>query len=251
MLIKVINALANIISAVILGTQWKNETENTKARYISLAQKLKVKHFLEHPDYQYQPRKPSEKKRRMTRRKAAALAESEQVESSSSVNAASAGGTPSSAEQSTTIVPDLPKTSGGNVVLELGDQALDDEAFAAMLEKYNQSLPPANTPTTVAARNNGNPVVLYDEPTEAAQTDANFYASVFDYNPFAGNAELAEEMQGMISSREGFQAMMAALSPSAQQAAFDEQNESFFDAELAREAQFGGWCSLFDDKAKE
>ena len=249
MLIKVGIGLADSTSAVILGTQWKNETESTKARYINLAQKLKVKHFLEHPDYQYQPRKPSEKKRRMTRRKAAALAESEQIKSSSSAHATSAGGTPFSAEQSTTMIPNLPKTLGGKVVLELGDEAMDDEAFAAMLEKYNQSIPPASTPTTVASRNNGNPVVLYDEPTEAAQTDANFYSSVFDYNPFAGNTELAEGMQGMMASEEGFQAMMAALSPSAQQAAFDKQNESFFDAELAREAELGQWCSIFDNKA--
>lgn len=236
--------LANNTSAVILGTQWKNETESTKARYISLAQKLKVKHFLEHPDYQYQPRKPSEKKRRMTRRKAAALAESEQAKSSSSADTTPVSDeTPSSAEQSSTIVPDLPKTLGGNTVLDLGDETMDDEAFAAMLEKYNQSIPPANTPTAIASRNNGKPVVLYDEPSEAAQTDANFYSSVFDYNPFAGNEELAE---GVMSSEEGLQAMMAALSPSAQQTTFDEQNESFFNAELGRDAEFGKWCSIFD-----
>ena len=234
------------ILAVILGTQWKNETESTKARFISLAQKLKVKHYLEHPDYQYQPRKPSEKKRRMTRRKAAALAESEQAQSSSSASATSAGGTLSSAKHSTTMAPDLPKTLGGKVVLELGDENMDDETFAAMLEKYNESIPPANTPATVAARNNGKPVVLYDEPSEAAQTDANFYSSVFDYNPFAGNEELAEGMEGVMTSEEGFQAMAAALSPSAQQTAFDKQSESFFDAELAREAQFGDWCTIFE-----
>ncbi|KAM0804964.1 mating-type protein MAT1-2, partial [Usnea florida] len=42
--------------SVILGTQWKDETESTKARYVGLAKKLKIKHFLEHPNYQYQPR---------------------------------------------------------------------------------------------------------------------------------------------------------------------------------------------------
>lgn len=244
------DGLANSSSAVILGTQWKNETESTKARYISLAQKLKVKHFLEHPDYQYQPRKPSEKKRRMTRRKAAALAESEQAESSSSANMASAlGETQSSAEQSTAMIPDLPKTLGGNVVLELGDDTMDDETFAAVLEKYNQSISPANTLTNVAVGNNGKPAVFYDEPSEPAQSDANFYSSVFDYNPFAGNEELAEEMQGMTTGEEGFQAMMAALSPNAQQTTFDEQNESFFDAELARDEELGSWCTVFEKKA--
>ena len=242
--------MANSISAVILGTQWKDETESTKARYISLAQKLKVKHFLEHPDYQYQPRKSSEKKRRMTRRKAAALAESEQAKSSSSGNAVSTEGTPSIAEQSTTKIPDLPKTLGGKAVLELGDETMDDEAFAAILEKYNQSIPPANTPTAVAARDNGKPVVIYDEPSEAAQNDSNFYSSVLNYNPFAGNAELTE-MQDMMTSPERFQAIAAALTPSAQQTAFDEQNESLFNAELIRDAQLGQWCYVFDNDEKE
>ena len=231
---------------MILGTQWKNETEITKDRYISLAQKLKAKHFLEHPDYQYQPRKPSEKKRRMTRRKAAALAESAQAESNRSASVASADGTPSSGKQSTTMIPNLHKTLGGKAVIELGDENMDDETFAAMLEKYNKSIPPANTPAAVAARNNGNSVVLYDELSEAAQTDANFYSSVFDYNPFAGNDELSEEMQGMMGGGEDFRGVVAALSPSAQQTAFDKQSESFFDAELAREAEFGKWCSVFE-----
>ncbi len=230
--------LANSISAVILGTQWKNEAESTKARYINLAQKLKVKHFLEHPDYQYQPRKPSEKKRRMTRRKAAALAESEQVKSSSSANTTSASvESSSSANQSDTAIPDLAKTLGGNVVLELGDETMDDEAFAAMLEKYNESIPAANIPTTHIARQIETTAVLYDEPSEATQNDTNFYSSVFDYNPFGGNEELTEEMQEMI----------AALSPQAQQAAFDQQNGSLFDAELARNDEFKKWCTAFDD----
>ena len=239
--------LANSISAVILGTQWKDEKESTKARYISLAQRLKLKHFVEHPDYQYQPRKPSEKKRRMTRRKAAALAESEQAKSSSSADTTSASAqSPSKAKLNAAKVPDLPKTRGGSLVLELGDETMDDETFAAMLEKYNQSIPPAYAPAGVVAGINGNPAVFYDEPSEAAQNDANFYSSVLDYNPFAGNEELAEEM-GIMSSPEGLQAMRDVLSPHAQQIAFDEQNESFFNAELEREdTELGKWCSIFE-----
>lgn len=238
---------------MILGTQWKDEKESTKARYINLAQKLKVKHFIEHPDYQYQPRKPSEKKRRMTRRKAAALAESEQAMSSSSANTTSASSqSPSIAKLNTAMVPDLPKTQGGNVVVELGDETMDDEAFAAMLEKYNQSIPPANTPAAFFARINGNPPVFYDEPTEATQNDTNFYSSVFDYNPFAGNEELAEEMEGIMSSPEGFQAMRDVLSQRAQETAFDKQNESLQNAELERDATLGlgEWSYVFEPEAE-
>ena len=38
------------------------------------AEEVKVKHAKDHPDYQYQPRKPAEKKRRMTKRKAEDIA---------------------------------------------------------------------------------------------------------------------------------------------------------------------------------
>lgn len=244
--------LANSVSAIVLGTQWKDETEDTKARYISLAQKLKAKHFLEHPDYQYQPRKPSEKKRRMTRRKAAALAEPEQNKSSSSANSTSASDeSPSSTEQSTAMIPKFPRTLRGNVTFELGDETMDDEAFAAMLEEYNESIPLANIPTLVATGQIQVPAVLYDEQSEAAQSDANFYSSVFDYNPFAGNEELPEEVQGRMSGSGNEEEMRAALSPKAQQVNFDKQSESFFNAELAREDQLGDWCTLFDAAVPE
>lgn len=58
---------------MILGNQWKAETEETKKTFKEMANAIKQKHQQSHPDYQYQPRKPSEKKRRMTRRKAVAL----------------------------------------------------------------------------------------------------------------------------------------------------------------------------------
>lgn len=57
-----------------LGEQWSRESAEVKARWKSVADDIKKKHSERFPDYQYQPRKPSEKKRRMTRRKAAALA---------------------------------------------------------------------------------------------------------------------------------------------------------------------------------
>jgi len=57
-----------------LGQQWSREASDVKARWKAVADDIKRKHSEMFPDYQYQPRKPSEKKRRMTRRKAAALA---------------------------------------------------------------------------------------------------------------------------------------------------------------------------------
>ena len=64
--------------SVILGRQWRHETEEVRAVWNVMADKIKRKHAKENPGYQYAPRKPSEKKRRMTQRKLAAQREAEQ-----------------------------------------------------------------------------------------------------------------------------------------------------------------------------
>ncbi|KAI9795489.1 MAG: hypothetical protein M1833_007019 [Piccolia ochrophora] len=65
--------------SVILGRQWKNETPETKAHFKSLAEQVKQEHTKAHPEYQYQPRKPSEKKRRMTVKKAAVISQASEL----------------------------------------------------------------------------------------------------------------------------------------------------------------------------
>ncbi|RDW86143.1 HMG-box domain-containing protein [Aspergillus mulundensis] len=60
--------LTNNQISVILGKQWREETEEVKLHFKNLAEDFKKKHAEEHPDYQYTPRKPSEKKRRATSR---------------------------------------------------------------------------------------------------------------------------------------------------------------------------------------
>lgn len=54
-----------MILAVTLGKQWNNEPEHVKAHFKALANEAKRKHAEDYPDYQYSPRKPSEKKRRI------------------------------------------------------------------------------------------------------------------------------------------------------------------------------------------
>ena len=63
--------------SVILGKQWKVESEHIKAEFRGRADKIKAQHALENPGYQYAPRKPSEKKKRMTARKMAQLRSAE------------------------------------------------------------------------------------------------------------------------------------------------------------------------------
>ncbi|KAL3472665.1 hypothetical protein BJX99DRAFT_272793 [Aspergillus californicus] len=60
--------LSNNEISVILGKQWKAEPEEAKLHFKNLAEEFKKKHAEEYPDYQYTPRKPSEKKRRATSR---------------------------------------------------------------------------------------------------------------------------------------------------------------------------------------
>src|SRR5947207_5169217 len=56
--------------SIIIGHLWKAESPELRREYQKAADDLKERHRKEYPDYQYRPRKPSEKKRR-TKRKAA------------------------------------------------------------------------------------------------------------------------------------------------------------------------------------
>jgi hypothetical protein len=56
-------------SAVLLGKRWKAESTEAKAHWKAKAEQIKREHALKHPDYQYAPRKPSEKKRRSAARR--------------------------------------------------------------------------------------------------------------------------------------------------------------------------------------
>ncbi|KAF1344745.1 high mobility group box domain-containing protein, partial [Delphinella strobiligena] len=58
----------------IIGKMWRDEPESVKNEWKNKSENVKRQHLKDHPGYQYQPRKPSEKKRRMTKRKAASLA---------------------------------------------------------------------------------------------------------------------------------------------------------------------------------
>lgn len=92
-----------------------------------MAEAIKKKHHRDHPNYLYQPRKPADKKRRMTRRKIATLA-------TMSTNQPQ--------EKVAPVLPEFTKTSSGNVILNIGDQDLEEETFCQMLKKYNKDITP-------------------------------------------------------------------------------------------------------------
>ncbi|KAL2065446.1 hypothetical protein VTL71DRAFT_3116 [Oculimacula yallundae] len=62
----------NVISAII-SKMWHAAPASIIAQYQELAKQAKAQHLANNPNYQYQPRKSSEKKRRMTKKKAATL----------------------------------------------------------------------------------------------------------------------------------------------------------------------------------
>lgn len=55
-----------IFPAKIVGKEWRNASEDVKAQFKALADELKRQHAIDHPDYQYAPRRPHERRRRRT-----------------------------------------------------------------------------------------------------------------------------------------------------------------------------------------
>ena len=152
---------ANDLQAIILGKQWQLADEETKGHFKEAANILKKKHLEAHPNYQYQPRKPSEKKRRMTRRR--------EGNSSSAAIATKLDSVEPSIENVDVDhgVPEFETTAAGTPLFDLGDINYDDETLTTMLANFNASL--SNT------RNNLPGPVLYSEPTEEAQDDYNLF----------------------------------------------------------------------------
>ena len=218
----------------------------TKLHYKKMADDLKRKHVREHPGYSYQPRKPAEKKRRMTRRKAEALA-GMSTDATSGAAATSVGVHPqaslpaptfavSTQEATNVMMPlaELERSEGGNVICNFGDEGISDEAFAAILQQYNDSLPvPGNTQghfvETLA------PPVIHWELTEEAQNDKNFYDNAA--NPaklWPGNDNAAANMDSIFDGCNTFEEMWDRLEGQDSPEAYDAANAFLSDAELAR-----------------
>ncbi|KAH0354073.1 hypothetical protein KCU81_g1223, partial [Aureobasidium melanogenum] len=90
----------------IIGKMWRDESEPVKKQWKDKAENVKRQHLRDHPDYQYQPRKPHEKKRRMTKRKAMALAAQQNTPSTSaSASAVSTSANAQAPADSTTFSP--------------------------------------------------------------------------------------------------------------------------------------------------
>lgn len=211
---------------------------------------MKRQHFRDHPDYQYRPRKASEKKRRMTRRKALAsasttpvgqlnrpTAQATQVALASGANNATSGQTLPALQNNQHSYVDMPAfptiteidmTPQGNGILTVGSDDFNSLDLEQMLESFNERLP-AGTNTQPFF----NPV-LYDEVGSDAQDDSNFYSSVCSFSTADDKLEessMALEMfQQMGGSYETWQTVPAAV----RTAQFDANHAASADNEWMR-----------------
>lgn len=237
-----------------------NESAAVKEEFKALAEKLKRQHFLEHPDYQYRPRKPSEKKRRMTRRKAMASAAG-----SSQSSAVKAGALVPSAVAQVPQVPQAPQapmgpmlpggavlqggmntnaasssappgmelTSDGNLLFSLGEESITNKDLYEYLGTYNAGMSDAMTNTNQVMVPGGTPV-LYDELSQDAQDDFNFYSGMISFNQeedLLNEEFMADEL---MQSLGGPESTWNAVDAASAVAAFDAVNDATQDTELFR-----------------
>ncbi|KAL8792602.1 MAG: hypothetical protein Q9195_004825 [Heterodermia aff. obscurata] len=188
--------------SLVLGKQWRNESEEVKNEFKSKAEALKQQHFQDHPEYHYQPRKPSEKKRRMTRRRAEASALDGEPSSSSARHYASAmlqdindGLKAFTNADFESELPEFDTTPSGNIVLNLGDDQLDSGTLESMLKFSNQGLPQTMISQGQHVPHMGT-AALYSEPSLDTQDEHNFYSGIndpsLDYRPDIEDVENTE-----------------------------------------------------------
>ena len=199
-----------------------------------MADSIKKKYLLDHPEYQYQPRKPAEKKRRMTRRKAKALSMNSDGNLDASTNVASNLESNLETENYSVTLPDFETTYGGNITFDMGDEDLEDETFEAMLEKFNATVT-SNTNLTQAPAS----TILYSEPTEQGQNDFNFYNSMENFDSiepsiddvtYGFDAILDQTFHDVLDMEERW----SMLDPTAQGQIYDAQHIQLSEAELQR-----------------
>ncbi|KAI4133754.1 MAG: hypothetical protein LQ341_006139 [Variospora aurantia] len=185
--------------SIILGQQWQHEKDDVKAQFKAMAEEIKKKHLSAHPNYQYQPRKPTEKKRRMTRRKAEKLA--------------TAATTITDPQAISEVVPTFKETSMGNPVFTLGDDMIDEDALAAMVDKHNGDVASSGAPYREV------PPVLWHEIPAEIMDDINFYGNLLDFENLYREEYGTEQL---LAAEELTVAASAARSPQVQQNAFDQ-----------------------------
>jgi len=174
---------------------WKGEPQSVRDDWKRKADEIKSKHEKDHPNYQYQPRKPSEKKRRMTKRKAERMAVVQSTTSQATV--ASQQPLPNMLINDMSFeVPSFDFSSDGQAATFALDASQENQInlFNEMLENHNSTMPdvalaePDNSAaSTTAAHMNQYTSDMVGHAITAAEDE------FFDYEKFLENA-LAEEL---------------------------------------------------------
>ena len=110
----------------------------TKLRYRDMAKALKEQHGKDHPQYQYQPRKPSEKKRRMTRGKVATSSDTSTLGSPTDASNADPG----------QLVASASAGQSGNTATQTGNTVATVPAPAQVPEVVNDANPGSSSSIT-------------------------------------------------------------------------------------------------------
>ena len=204
-----------------MGVLWKNESPEVKAEFIQRSEEMKLAHKKKWPDYVFAPRKAGVKKKRMTQKKREALATmTSQEEGSSNVSFIST----ETVEQSAEI--ELPRTTYGNVVFELGEESLDPLSLANALHDYNSSFAAPNNQVGVILSQTASPV-LHNQPPVDAQYQQQFF-DVLDEFTSLGD----DDMPIPVACEDNMDG--SHMNDLEQRVVFDESNSLNFGAELQR-----------------
>lgn len=173
---------SNYILAGEIAAVWRALGEEKKDYWKRLAKEESRRHKLAHPDYKFSPRKPGQIKKRISSKQRQNLAAAAARDDQPAEGSSDANNLPTSEPGPTQLVPhsEIPMTSLGNAVIDLGDPDLDDEDLRRYLTSYNNFI--SNRPNYPINPDAINFTCLHSEPTEASLSQKIFYESCADFN---------------------------------------------------------------------
>ncbi|KAI9853664.1 MAG: hypothetical protein M1824_001045 [Vezdaea acicularis] len=196
-------AMPNNDISVLVAQQWREEAEETKDQFRALADEVKSQHLKDHPGYQYTPRKPCEKKRRISRKKADTHAQQELFDLLTSTPMNVTTGSNEVTQESSFQPFDDGAING--LPLYTGDtndwlsQTSGMSSFnlpqhpahlADLLEDYNDTRPLQASQATNPP--DSSPIEYATVPSEEADDDDDFYATLVDWEAIEGEQEEKE-----------------------------------------------------------
>ena len=129
-------------------------------------------------------------------------------------------------------LPEIEMTQHGNAFLSLGADELDAMTLDQMIEYYNQSVPQTVTAVGLPLPAAGGPVI-YDEPSQAAQNDLNFYTEIGGFKNSDDKLNEEQLASVMMETMGGPETTWTSLAPTSRTMQFD--NTYAADTEVMRQ----------------